>query len=166
MSVKSFAALVFFLLLANVHASDLELKVVKTEKVVSLAPSDKIWKKVKPLELPLLAQMIAPPGGGGSVKKIWIQSLKSKEKIYFRLEWEDATVNENPAASQSFTDAAAIQFPENPGAWPSPFMGDSENPVMIWRWSASAEADDAAFRTGEGAGNIVSKRTGDNFEFK
>lgn len=182
MKGRKWIACFILLLSPNVRAADLKLKVVRTEKTVTLDPLDKVWKKIKPLEVPLIPQVIAPPGGGGSVKKVWIQSLQSKEKIYFRLEWEDTTINEDPTAAQSFTDAVAIQFPENPSSWPSPFMGDQENPVVIWRWTASAQKDssagyqtasisrsrmtadlypfedDATFRTGEGAGNIISKR--------
>ncbi|MBI2119196.1 MAG: c-type cytochrome [Elusimicrobia bacterium] len=171
-----------FIFIRAANSADLELKTKKIGKKVSLDPFDSIWNKVKSVEIPLMPQVIAPPGGGGSVAKIWIKALQNKNEIFFRLEWEDPTLNENPTAAESFTDAVALEFPENSGSWPSPFMGDLENPILIWRWSASAQKDldqgfqsgeithpnktadiypfdgEITFRAGENAGNIISKR--------
>ena len=179
--LKWFFCLIFIFVSAA-DSADLELKTKKIGKKVSLDPFDSVWNKVKSVEIPLMPQHIAPPGGGGSVAKIWIKALQNKNEIFFRLEWEDPTLNEDPTAAESFTDAVALEFPEISGSWPSPFMGDLENPILIWRWSASAQKDldqgfqsgeithpnktadiypfdgEITFRSGEKAGNIISKR--------
>lgn len=171
-----------FIFSKAIYSADLELKVKKIGSNVSLDPFDSVWNKVKSVEIPLAPQVIAPPGGGGSVSKIWIKALRNKKDIFFRLEWEDQTLNEDPTAAESFSDAVALEFPEISGSWPSPFMGDLENPIIIWRWSASAQKDldqgyqsgdmthpnktadlypfdgEMSFRAGEKAGNIISKR--------
>lgn len=164
-------------------AKDIELTVLKTaKKLGSLDPFDRAWKKAKAVEIPLMAQTIAPPGGGGGVKTVKIKAIQCESEILFRLEWEDATVDDDPSKSESFPDAVALQFPTEPTRSPSPFMGDPDAAVTIWRWSASAQKDldsgyqsstlhrprmtadlyayggDSTFRTGEGAGNILSNR--------
>ena len=90
--LKWFFCLIFIFVSAA-DSADLELKTKKIGKKVSLDPFDSVWNKVKSVEIPLMPQHIAPPGGGGSVAKIWIKALQNKNEIFFRLEWEDPTLN-------------------------------------------------------------------------
>ncbi len=171
-----------FLLAAGAQAKDLELPVAKSAARISQNPFDSAWDKAAPLVVPLMPQSIAPPGGGGAVKSVRVKAILGKEEILFRLDWADASVDNYPSKAENFTDSAALQFPDSPGRWPSPFMGDRENAVVIWRWSASAqkdinvgyqsakskrprltaggypEAGDTTFLAGEGAGNIISNK--------
>lgn len=163
-------------------AADLHLRVEETNQVLSVDPFDPAWAKIQGIAVPLMAQRIAPPGGGGAVASITMKAMQHKEGIAVWVSWKDATKNENPSRADQFADAVALQFPLQPGTMPSPFMGDQDLAVAIWRWSASAQkdfdegyqhatatlprlvADDyahedqVAFRAGEGAGNIVSLR--------
>lgn len=167
---------------AGVSAKDIELKVRPVKGAVSLDPFDAAWSKVEGVEIQLMPQALAPPGGGGAVGKVLVKALQSRHDLYFRLEWEDKAVDDYPAKAEGFSDAVALQFPAQPEAIPSPLMGDKDGAVVIWRWSASAQkdhdagyrsaaaghprtyaeiypyADDATFRAGEKAGNIVSQR--------
>ncbi len=182
--MKSFNVILALLLgiSGSATAKDVELAVVQKKAVVKLSPFDKAWKNVTGVWVPLMAQTIAPPGGGGETKSARVKAIQTDHELLIRVDWADKEVNDYPSKSENFPDAVALQFPAEPSAWPSPFMGDRENAVVIWRWSASAQKDlekgyqssslhrprmtsdlyayagDATFRTGEGAGNIISNR--------
>jgi mono/diheme cytochrome c family protein len=181
--MKRFGWLIGLLLLAaSAGAEDLELGVVAMDRAVSLDPFDGAWAGAKGIELALMAQTIAPPGGGGAVKKVRVKALQSRQDVFFRLDWADGRADAYPSKAESFSDAVALQFPAEPQTIPSPFMGDKEGAVVIWRWSASAQKDfdkgyqpmtagfprayaeiypydeNPTFRSGEKAGNILSQR--------
>ncbi|MFN4260203.1 MAG: hypothetical protein ACK4RK_12975 [Gemmataceae bacterium] len=92
-----------------------------------------------------------------------VRALRSQDKLYFRLRWDDATKNaptppparggeggdpkllyKRPTgATALFADAAAIMAPEN---WigphfPSLLMGDQQSPVRLYYWNASRDAE-------------------------
>lgn len=181
--MKRFELLVVFALTAlPAPGADIELKMSAVSADVSPDPFDPAWQKAPAAELPLMPQTIIPPGGGGAVENVRVQALESRQNVYFRLEWADQTVDDDPSKAEGFSDAVALEFPMQPEAMPAPFMGDKDNAVAIWRWSASAQKDfdrgfqsnttgrprlvwdvypfagDPTFRAGEKAGNIISQR--------
>lgn len=179
-------ALLAVLLSAPARAADLELKVSEIPAPIALDPFDAAWAKIPQTQVPLMPQIIAPPGGGGAVKTMGIKALQCRRELFVLLEWADPRPDEYPSPAERFSDAVAVQFPAQPGTWPSPFMGEKGKAVVIWRWSASAQKDldagyqgsraerqrttadlyafagDATFRAGEAAGNIVSRRRRDS----
>lgn len=115
--------------------------VIRSVKTASVPgdPNDSAWKKAKPVTIPLSPQSLVSPHGGGSVAWLEVQSLYSEEEIGFRLKWIDATKDSSWDLTNRFVDACAVQFPVQDQGIPSPLMGDRENPVNIWRWSAIFE---------------------------
>ncbi|MBI3974855.1 MAG: hypothetical protein HY334_00510 [Armatimonadetes bacterium] len=87
--------------------------------------------------IPLIPQTLIRPHGGGTIKEVRIRALHDGKMIYIALSWNDTTQNASPRRQTDFTDAAALQFPVQPGTLPSPFMGDRVRPVNIWQWKAS-----------------------------
>ncbi|MCX8104025.1 MAG: ethylbenzene dehydrogenase-related protein, partial [Candidatus Bipolaricaulota bacterium] len=61
--------------------------------------------------------------------------------IAFLLEWADPTKDQELAQTDKFGDGVAVQFPVDPKANPSPFMGDARNAVNIWQWQAAWQRD-------------------------
>jgi len=105
-------------------------------------PVARVWDGAEPVEIPLSAQNVATPQGGGSIRAVTVRALNDGERIFFRLEWADATQDVSAFAAQDFRDAAAIQFPVS-GATnlPSFCMGQADGRVNIWHWKADWQAD-------------------------
>lgn len=108
---------------------------------IPLDPAAAQWRTAPKVVVELMPQTIAPPGGGGAVRRVEVRALRSPDSIAFRLEWEDSTKSVDRTAAENFTDAVALEFPALAGRWPSPFMGGPDDPVAIWRWSAAGQAD-------------------------
>lgn len=104
---------------------------------VAKVPADEAgWRAVKAFSLPLMPLWWrdARPEG------VLVQAAADEEKLAFRIQWEDATVNDHVLTPQDFQDGLAIQLSdvEDP-----PFfgMGDPAAPVTIWSWKSSWQAD-------------------------
>lgn len=164
--------------------AEIALKAVPSVRNISLDPFDPAWEKAPVAAIPLMPQVLVNPRGGGAVGGLRAQALSSGQRLFLRLEWEDPGNDEHNSAAERFADACAVEFPADPAAWPSPFMGDPDNPVVIWRWSAAAQRDVAAgwqeaeatrprlemddggsfgkddplYRAAEGAGNPLARR--------
>lgn len=67
--------------------------------------------------------------------------MKGGKTIVFRLEWEDATRNDDGLQVAKFGDGAAIQFPLDPASDPFFGMGDTSFAVNIWHWKSWWEND-------------------------
>jgi hypothetical protein len=140
-----------------------------------------IWGTPTAEIVPLSAQNIAPPFGGGTVSAITARALHDGRRMYLLVEWDDEAADESVAGSDLFSDAAAVQFPI--GGVDAPYtMGGAGLPVNIWQWKAVWQADiesgfetiqdrlgdtyadtyqnsdDPLFATAEAAGNIVAQR--------
>lgn len=83
-------------------------------------------------------QMIATPQWPDpSIKKVNIRAAKNDKTIALRLEWEDATVDNQYGPSALYTDQAAVMFPMDiSGEPPAITMGNEGDPVNIWLWKA------------------------------
>ncbi len=142
-AVLAVAALLtrFDLRLANSQALVLPVAEVKA-KVPLDDPLASIWDGAQPLEIPMTAQNIAVPQGGGSIPAVVVRALHDRDNVYFRMEWQDATQNGMTIASQDFRDGAAIEFPaKGVSTVPSFCMGQPNGNVNIWHWKADWQAD-------------------------
>lgn len=111
-------------------------------------PWASIWDTAPVQEVPLSAQNVVAPFGGGAVEAITARALFDGDRIYLLVEWEDATANTDVTATDAFSDAVAVQFPSDPGAATPYTMGSVEAPVNIWQWKAVWQADlDSGFAT-------------------
>jgi hypothetical protein len=144
-------------------------------------PWAEIWETTSAEIVPLSAQNIAPPFGGGTVSAVTARALHDGQRMYFLVEWDDAGADTSVAGNNLFSDAAALQFPIGDGEAPYT-MGGAGLPVNIWQWKAVwqadiesgfetiqdrlsntyvddyQQADDPLYRSAEGAGNILAQR--------
>lgn len=75
-----------------------------------------------------------------STLRVNVQAVTDGQKVAFRLQWQDPTVNNLPGPAR-FTDACAVQFPAKAERdVPAPQMGEEGRPVEITYWSASWQA--------------------------
>jgi hypothetical protein len=103
-------------------------------------PSAGVWKRSVPIEVPLSAQRMTPPMGGGA-HTITARALHDGARLYIRLEWNDDTGDMAINRVTDFSDAAAIEYPVTPGEQvPSFCMGNPDAPVNIWQWKAAWQA--------------------------
>jgi len=104
-------------------------------------PSASVWKHSIPIEVPLSAQRLVPPKGGGA-RTVTVRALNDGQRLYVRVEWNDDTHDMTTGGVTKFSDGAAIEYPVNPGEQvPALCMGDPDAPVNIWNWKASWQAD-------------------------
>jgi len=132
---------VFDLRLASSQAITLTASQV-TEPVPLDDPFADVWNQASPVEIPLSAQEVTQPMGGGTVRAVTARALVDEKRIYFLLEWEDATEDVSLSSQEDFRDAAAIEFPSHEGqTLPSFCMGQTNAHVDIWQWKGDWQAD-------------------------
>lgn len=142
------AVVVGVLGLVPVRSQTPTLDATRTEESVPLNdPWAAIWETADSEVVPLSAQNIAPPFGGGTVSAITARALHDGQRLYFLVEWDDEEVGASVAGADLFSDAAAVQFPI--GGVDAPYtMGGAGLPVNIWQWKAVWQADiDSGFET-------------------
>jgi len=100
-----------------------------------------LWQSVKEVELPLISlwQRDTP------TDRVSVKTVNDGKTIAFRLEWEDATRDDDALHVEKFGDAAAIQFPLDPASDPFFGMGDTSFAVNIWHWKSWWEKDMQAY---------------------
>ena len=117
------------------------VRVVFVRDGVFASPGDPAWQGIPEATFDLSAQQITPPVGGGSIAKVAVRAMHDGEELAIRLEWADASADRGVGVD-TFRDAAAVGFPVGrPKTAPSPFMGDPDNPVVIWQWAADFDAN-------------------------
>lgn len=126
-------------LVAQAQAVTITAKFVNQELIPD--PTAPVWPTVQSITIALSPQQITKPFGGGSVKELQIRALHNGRLIALLLEWADPTKDQDIAQVDRFGDGVAVQFPVDPKANPSPFMGDPQNPVNIWQWQAAWQRD-------------------------
>lgn len=100
------------------------------------------WQSIVPVFLPATAQQVTPPIGGGSVERISVRAVHWEDRLYVMLEWTDFTEDMLSDRVESFTDAAAIQFPAVAGsAVPYICMGQADQAVNIWHWRSDQQQE-------------------------
>jgi hypothetical protein len=140
-----------------------------------------IWRAASTEAIPLSAQNVAPPFGGGTVNQVAVRALHDGQRLYFLVEWDDEGADTSVAGNTLFSDAVAVQFPIGDGETPYT-MGGAGLPVNIWQWKAVWQADiesgfetiqdrlpntyvdeyqhpdDPLYRPAESAGNLLAQR--------
>jgi hypothetical protein len=100
--------------------------------------ADAVFRRAQARTIPLVAQTLIRPFGGGTVKEIRLRALHDRKMVYVELSWADATPDRTPRRHTEFTDAVALQFPLSTAPpLASPVMGDRTRPVNIWQWKAA-----------------------------
>lgn len=102
-----------------------------------LDPDASEWDRAPAIEVPMTAQAVAYPLGGGSVPLIDVRAIHDGDTLYLRLEWEDPTVDDSTVRAEEFSDAVAVELPSEAGSSvPAVCMGQADNGVNIWQWRA------------------------------
>ncbi len=110
-----------------------------------------VWGGARRQEVPLSAQNVSPPFGGGSVDAIVARALYDGTRVYVLVEWFDPDLDDAVNSATAFSDAVALQFPSASAADVPPYtMGAEGQPVNIWHWKAVWQADaDLGFAGGD-----------------
>lgn len=98
-------------------------------------PDSPAWKEAEAAEVPVGFQVLALPWSSSNRPPMRVRALRNAERIFFLLEWADATEDRQIGAPQRFADAAAVMFPlkvEQPVTLMMGFLG----PAEIWQWKA------------------------------
>lgn len=165
--------------LSRPATAEVRIKASPVKQDLSLDPFDSMWERVPSVHVPLMAQELFTPRGGGATSELLVQTLVTSTHLSLRLQWADATASsaQDVHRTEAFDDAVAVQVPLHPqDGYPSPFMGDTQHPVSIWHWKASWQdelemsqahprtvrdsepfAETPTFRTGEAVGNLFSQ---------
>lgn len=111
---------------------------VLTAAADASSPGAAIWKKAPVTQVALQA---AFPGhvsivGTPATQRIRAQAVRSGERLFVRLTWEDPTASTTIHDTDKFVDSAAVQFPINGKSDTLAFMGDPTHPVNLWQWRA------------------------------
>jgi len=104
-------------------------------------PDDEAWRRA-PVHIAglILQDLVEPRLLEPSTVELRVQALTDGQRVAFRLQWADATLDDLPGAAR-FSDACAVQLPANAEAEaPAPQMGEEARPVEISYWRASWQA--------------------------
>lgn len=117
----------------------------KTDQDIPLNPFSSLWQQAKEAKIPLVPQTAVKPRTPVSQnRELTVRVLYNDKDVGILLEWVDSERNETMAGVDSFADAAAVAFPMKYGAGQAlPYigMGHKGNPINIWHWKASWQAD-------------------------
>lgn len=155
----------------------------RTSTGPGLDPSSNLWGGAPAVDVPLTAQQVVWPFGGGSTRVVKAQALHTDDTLYIRMSWSDRTRDDEAIAVDRFVDAAAVEFPADAASSvPSLCMGQADGGVNIWHWQAGVEngrpstvealsgegyvdrypSTDEAYFPARAAGNPVADPTGTN----
>jgi len=146
----------------RIHAAE-----VQAEGNALLNPDAAEWSKAAPTRVllnrtPRIYQ--TEPVLDLPVPALEVRAVRAEGKVFFRLQWTDATKNAPAApekktgeggepeklykrptgATNAFPDAAAVMVPEkwSGPAFPALLMGDKSTPVRLFYWNASRGAEE------------------------
>ncbi len=114
-----------------------------------LNPAGAVWRRVRaskvvlsptPLEMQPTEYVRVSRSGRpyGTVSSMRVSALHNGHDIFFRLIWQDDSIDGKIADIDQFVDAAAVLFPVN-GDTPLLSMGAKGKPVNAWLWRADWE---------------------------
>lgn len=114
-------------------------------------PNSSLWDKVAEHPAKLMVQDVAEPKlAEPGVETIRVRAIHDGNWVVFRLEWEDKSRSLIPESGTG-SDAAAVQFPVEPGAnVPDAAMGEKGKGVRIWFWKSVWQDDIERAREGKG----------------
>ncbi|MFQ5947679.1 MAG: ethylbenzene dehydrogenase-related protein, partial [Acidimicrobiia bacterium] len=125
-------------------AQTVTLTAWRTEQDPGLDPGAPVWQDVPAVSLPLSAQQVTFPTGGGGVTFVATRALHFNDVLYVAVEWTDFTKDDGTGRVEEFADAVAIQFPSIPASSvPAICMGQADQGVNIWQWRADNEGGPA-----------------------
>lgn len=99
------------------------------------------WNDVPTARVPLTAQQVTAPMGGGTTPLVSVQTVHYDDDLVVRIGWRDATEDTSTDKPETFADAVAIQFPATASSSvPAICMGQADASVNIWHWRADSQA--------------------------
>ncbi len=119
----------------------LEMSKASVSEKEALNPLSGAWASAPAASVPLQAQKIVTPHGGGSVPALSVKSLHLDNGIAFHFEWSDESKDNDTVHQVKFRDAVAIEFPVGSSKDTVLSMGCPHGPVNIWHWKADWEPD-------------------------
>lgn len=118
------------------------LTALRAVELPDLDPGDATWDRAPRVEVPLTAQNVTYPFGGGSVPAVRVQAMHDREVLLVRVAWTDTTEDASSVRPDEFADAVAVQFPASAGSTaPAICMGQADGGVNIWQWRADSERE-------------------------
>lgn len=114
------------------------IRVLSASGVDASAPDAAVWQKAPVTQVALQPAFPGHPSivGVPATTQLAAQAIRAGNQLYVKLAWSDATANAVIKDIGQFMDGAAVQFPVNGKAATTPFMGDVNNAVNVWRWRA------------------------------
>ena len=140
LSVAGLSAALTALMPAASHAAPAPktIQVLSASGVDASAPDAAVWQKAPVTQVALQPAFPGHPSivGVPATAQLAAQAVRSGNQLFVKLAWSDATANATIKDTGQFMDGAAVQFPINGKAVTTPFMGDPNNAVNVWRWRA------------------------------
>lgn len=117
-----------------------EVVAVKAAAVPS-SPADGVWDDAPEFTTKLVPQdLVEPRLTTPSTQEVRVRAVTDGAEIAFRIEWDDATLNDTPGPGK-MNDACAIQVPEKlEKDLPEPQMGQDGKRVQVTYWRADWQA--------------------------
>ncbi len=123
------------------YSQTLSVTVWSADEDPGIDPDWAGWDAVPTARVPLTAQQVIAPMGGGSAPSVNVQTVHSGGDLVVRISWRDATEDTSTAKPELFADAVAIQFPASASSSvPAICMGQADEAVNIWHWRADSQA--------------------------
>lgn len=129
------------------HAAD-QTKAVKalvtTTQLDASKPDAEVWGKAPATTIALQPAFSGHQSivGTPRITQIAVQAVRSQDRLFVKLTWDDASANGTVGDTTQFADGVAVQFPVNGKAGTTPFMGDAKRPVNVWYWRANGHAEE------------------------
>lgn len=144
------------------------LRAVRSEAPLPQSPDDPAWEDVDEFYFPLVGQVIVRPRWfAPTVSGVFVKALHDGNELALRIRWTDPSRSPEsrwnewqqrvldvmepkeggPTEVQQNPDALAVQFPRRiPDGMEMPYflMGNSREPVYLWRWESAPWADDGS----------------------
>ena len=116
------------------------LPVKHTTGAVPLDPVSPAWADATPLAVPLTAQLVQIPQGGGHIPALTARAMFNDTYLAVQIEWRDATRDALTWGPEDFSDSVAIQIASTTDGMP-PFvcMGQANFQTQIWHWKAERD---------------------------
>ncbi|HEX6237737.1 MAG TPA: ethylbenzene dehydrogenase-related protein [Acidimicrobiales bacterium] len=118
------------------------LTALRAAELPDLDPGDSLWQRAPEVQVPLTAQNVTYPFGGGSLPAVRVRAMHDGESLLVRVAWPDRSEDTSAVRAEDFADAVAVQFPATAGSTaPAVCMGQADGGVNIWQWRADSEGD-------------------------
>lgn len=121
------------------------LNALRSTEDPGLDPDASAWSDAQEVVLPLTAQQVTYPFGGGSIAEVRVRALYHDRNLYLRVVWGDRSRDATSDAVDRFTDSVAVEFPADAKASvPSVCMGQADGGVNVWQWRADRQSTGAS----------------------